>query len=376
MRLLHLADLHIGKKMLEYSMVEEQKHILNEIIHIVEEKNIDVVLIAGDIYDKNVPLEKGVAIFDEFLTSLHNMATPVCIISGNHDSGERVEFASKLLTNSGVHIAGVYRGSMEKVTFTDEYGKVCVYMLPFVKPSMVRPYFPEVDSYDKAVKMIMEKEDIDYSTRNVILSHQFVTSATSKTDTCDSETVAVGGLDNVDVEIYKDFDYVALGHIHGPQRVGYDHVRYAGSPLKYSFSEVNHKKSVTVIELGNKGEFSYELIPLVPLHEVREIKGPIDKILDIENYSRGNVEDLIRVILTDEEELYSPLIKIKQVYSNVLRLDFENSRTRLQGMDVLRADNVEQKSVLDLFREFYEKQNNVPLNEEQEEIIKSLVWEE
>ena len=376
MRLLHLADLHIGKKMLEYSMVEEQKHILDEIIHIVEEKNIDVVLISGDIYDKNVPLEKGVAIFDEFLTSLHNMDTPVCIISGNHDSGERVEFASKLLTSSGVHIAGVYRGNLEKVTFTDEYGKVCIYMLPFVKPSMVRPYFPEVDSYDMAVKRIIKEANIDYSIRNVILSHQFVTSAGSKIDTCDSETIAVGGLDNVDVEVYKDFDYVALGHIHGPQRVGYDRVRYAGSPLKYSFSEVNHKKSVVVIELGNKGEFSCELIPLVPLHKVREIKGPIDKILDVENYSKGSVEDLVRIILTDEEELYSPLIKLKQVYGNVLRLDFENSRTKLQGMDVLRAENVEQKSVLDLFREFYEKQNNAPLNEEQEEVIKSLVWEE
>lgn len=370
MKLLHLSDLHIGKKVHGYSMLKEQKEILNQILLLCEKENPDIVLIAGDIYDKLVPGEEAVSVMDYFLTNLNKQKRNVFIISGNHDSGERLQFGKEIMRQKGIYIAGMLEEALDCVTLSDEWGRFNIYMLPFIKPSMVRTYY-KAENCEDAVRKIIEETKIDCSQRNLLIAHQFVTNGTWMPDCCDSENPSVGGLDAVDCKVFHPFDYVALGHLHQAQKVGRETIRYAGSPLKYSFSEVRHKKSATIVEMREKGEIKLTAIPLKPMHEMREIKGKLGDLIDPNHYTRANQTDYIRVILTDEEELYHPLDTLRNIYPNILRLDFENSRLEQQENTEMEIEN---ETELELFEQFFQKQNQVELTSEQKEwIAKYLV---
>jgi exonuclease SbcD len=375
MRFLHTSDLHIGKKVNEFSMLEDQEHILKQILQIAGEYRPEGILIAGDIYDKGIPGVEAVTLFDWFLTELYQRGLMVFMVSGNHDSSERVEFGGRILTDNKIHIAGTYQGKLEKVTLWDEHGPLNIYLLPFIKPALVRRYYPEVTTYQEAVEAILKQEDIHKEERNILIAHQFITSGETEPERCESETVSIGGLDNIDASVFEAFDYVALGHLHGPQGIGRDTIRYAGSPLKYSFSEARQIKSVTLVEFGKKAELSYSKIPLQPLRDLRQIKGPIEALTDPKVYSQGNTLDYIHATLTDEEEIYDAIGKLRAVYPNIMRLDFENSRTAWNAEALLAAAKVEERSSLELFEEFYEYQNNQPMSEEQRVILKKLFGE-
>lgn len=371
MKLLHLSDLHIGKRVNEFSMIEDQTAILSQILQIAVQHKVDGVLIAGDVYDKSLPTIEGVNLFDDFLSRLHLNQIPVFVISGNHDSPERLNFGSRILKNNQVYIAGTFTKETPKITLQDEYGPVNIYLLPFVKPAIVNAYYPGVESYDDAVKTVLRANEVNTQERNVLVAHQFVTSGGNLPQQCDSEAISLGGLDNVDASAFEDFDYVALGHLHGPQRIGRDMIRYAGSPLKYSFSESNQKKSVTLVTLKEKGNISYELIPLKPLRDMRELTGPIMSLLDPANYTQGNTSDYIHATLTDEEEIYDAIGQIRSVYPNVMRIDFKNRKSD-ESEEAFQSADVVKKSPMQLFEEFYEKQNNVSMSSEQQDFMRHL----
>lgn len=372
MKFIHLSDLHIGKRVNEFSMLEDQKYILKVILGIIDDEKPDGIIIAGDVYDKSVPSAEAVQLLDDFIFRLAERKVPTYIISGNHDSAERLAFGGRLMDASGIHISPVYDGQVTPHTLSDEYGKVNVYMLPFIKPVNVRRFFPdnEIESYTDAVKIAVDNMNVDESERNIIITHQFVTGASRS----DSEDVSVGGTDNVDVTVFDCFDYVALGHIHGPQRMTRDTVRYCGTPLKYSFSEANHKKSVTVVEMGAKGEVEVRTVPLTPYRDMREIKGTYDEITLKENYENTNCDDYMHIILTDEEDIPDAMNKLRVIYPNLMKLDYDNKRTRSNQI-VGGAEDVERKSPFTLFSEFYKKQNNQPMSDEQNVFIQNLIDE-
>lgn len=372
MKLIHLSDLHIGKRVNEFSMLEDQKYILREIINIIDCEQPDGILIAGDIYDKSVPSSEAVQLFDDFLYRLSIRGQQVFIISGNHDSAERLSFGGRLMDTSGIHISPVYNGSVTPYVLEDGYGKVNIYLLPFLKPAHIRRFFPEreINSYTDALSAAVENMQINVNDRNVLVTHQFVTGA----GRCDSEELSVGGSDNVDASVFEDFDYVALGHIHGPQKIGRDTLRYCGTPLKYSFSEADHKKSVTVVEIGEKGDITIRTVPLIPLRDMREIRGSYLEVTNKANYQDTNTEDYIHITLTDEEDIPDAVNKLRIIYPNLMKLSYDNKRTKTNGL-VGDAENTEEKSPLQLFSEFYEKQNNQPLSEEQNRFISSLIEE-
>jgi len=372
MKLLHTSDLHIGKRVNEFSMIEDQEYILNQILEIVDEQKPLGIMIAGDVYDKNIPCVEGVTLFDCFLTELHKRKLAIFIVSGNHDSSERINFGGRIMEENQIHIAGAFQGSLDKITLTDENGKLNVYLMPFVKPAIVRRYYPEVETYQEAVETILSHSEIDKVERNILVAHQFITSGESMPERCDSESISLGGLDNIDASVFEAFDYVALGHLHGAQRIGRDTVRYAGSPIKYSFSEANQMKSVTMIEFDGKAKLIYSKIPLLPVRDMREIKGPIAALIDIINYSQGNTLDYIHATLTDEEEIYDAIGKLRSVYPNIMRLDFENSRTVWNADAKMAAVDVEQRSSMELFDDFYENQNNNPMSVTQRDIMQRL----
>lgn len=379
MKILHLADLHIGKIVLEQSMLEDQKYMLNQIIEKIKEEKIEVVLISGDVYDRGVPPADAVEVLDDFLKVLiKDLKLKVCMIAGNHDSKERLNFGSKIFANDGLYICADYNGSLEKIEMEDEFGNLNIYMLPYIKPVEIRQYFEEkeITSYHDAVKQVIEKEDINTNERNIILSHQFVTAGNEEPEKSDSETMFLGGTENVDVSCYKDFDYVALGHIHGPQRIGRDTARYAGTMLKYSFSEVNQKKSLTILDFKEKNDLKIELIPLKPLRDMRVIKGPIEELLKEENYMTTNREDYIKAVITNEEPVYDAIGKIKKIYPNTLRLEIENSKM-MNGTEVnmTNLDRIKKKDEVELFNEFFKFQHNQDLNEIQLEIMKEVANE-
>ena len=373
MKFMHLSDLHIGKRVNEFSMIEDQKHILSEIITMIKEEKPDGLLLAGDIYDKSIPTIEGVNLFDEFLTTVSSLKTPVYIVSGNHDSAERLNFGGRIMEAQKVYIAGVFQGELKKVTVSDEFGPLNIYLLPFVKPAMVTPYYEEIETYEDAVRAIIEHTKINTEERNVLVAHQFIISGSQTPERSDSELESIGGLDQIDASVFEPFDYVALGHLHGAQRIGRDTIRYAGSPLKYSFSEVKQKKSVTMVTLGEKGDVSYELKPLVPIRDMRVIKGPIDELLNPENYTKGNTSDYIQATLTDEGNLVDAIGRMRTVYPNIMRLDFENSMTRKNENAKTAATDVQKKNPMELFKEFFVAQNNVEMDEKQEEIMTRLL---
>ena len=376
MKLIHLSDLHIGKRVNEVSMIEDQAYILDRIVRIIDEEQADAVLIAGDVYDKTVPSGEAVTLFDDFLCRLAERKLPVLIISGNHDSPERLAFGNRLFAAGGIHISPVYHGEMEPVTLSDEFGQVDFWLLPFVKPAHVKRFFPEetVESYTDACAVAVKKMALDPEKRNVLLTHQFVTGAS----TCESEELSVGGSDNVDASVFEAFDYVALGHIHGPQNIGSNRVRYCGTPLKYSFSEERHHKSVTVVKLGQKGDLSLELRPLEPQHDLRTLRGNFAELTDPAFYLGTAREDYLQILLTDEEDVPEAIGQLRIIYPNIMKLGYDNTRTRANRVLEAVAD-VERKSPLELFGELYETQNNRPMSPEQEAFVRELIesiWEE
>lgn len=370
MKFAHIADLHIGKRVHDFSMLEDQRYILDQMLGIFEEQRVDGILIAGDVYDKVVPSAEAVQLFDEFITRLAKLKMPVYMISGNHDSAERLSFGAKLFESSDIYISQVYDGKVKKVGLEDEYGLVNVYLLPFLKPATVRHVLQrdDIESYEDSVTVALQECEVDASQRNVLVAHQFVTGA----DRCDSEETSVGGLDNVSAEVFDEFDYVALGHIHRPQKMGRETLRYSGTPLKYSFSEVDHKKSVTIVELLEKGNVQINTVPLVPMRDMRKVRGTYMEVTAKERYTAENKMDYLQITLTDEEDVPGALQKLRTIYPNLMRLEYDNKRTR-ENREVQAVEAQEQKSELELFGEFYELLNNEPMKEEQTEFMERLI---
>lgn len=369
MKFVHLSDLHLGKRVNGYSMIEDQKYILLKILNVIDEQKAEAVVIAGDVYDKPVPPTEAVQLFDDFLFRLVERNLQILVISGNHDSPERIAFGSRFMDKSGVHMSQVYNGKNDLVELKDKYGKVNFYMLPFVKPSNVRRFFEdeEINTYTDAVRVAVSHMNVNKKARNVIITHQFVTGAQRS----ESETIAVGGTDNVDSYVFDDFDYVALGHIHGPQDVGKNTVRYCGTPLKYSFSEISHKKSVTVVEMKEKGNVKVSTVELTPKLDMREIKGTYEELTFKKNYENTNTEDYLHIILTDEEDVADAVAKLRCVYPNLMKLDYDNTRTR-NSLALTQAEETEKKTDTELLSEFFEKQNGKPLSDEQLEYAANL----
>lgn len=376
MKFIHLSDLHLGKRVHEYSMLEDQKHILTRIIEIIDDEKPNGVLIAGDVYDKANPIVEAVQLFDDFLVKLAQRKLEVFVISGNHDSPERIAFGSRLMDASGIHMSPVYNGEITPTTMTDEHGKLNVYMLPFVKPAHVRCFCDEeINSYTDAIKAAIDKMKINPAERNILVSHQFVTGATRS----ESEEISVGGLDNVDASVFEQFDYVALGHIHSPQNCGSKTIRYCGTPLKYSFSEAKDEKSVTVVELLEKGTVSYKTVPLVPFHDLVELKGKYDELMQKSFYEHTTwQEDYTHITLTDEDDIPEVVGKLRTVYSHLMKLDYDNKRTRMNAV-IEGAVSIETKTPMELFSEFFEQRNNQPMSDEQAAYMEKLIeeiWEE
>lgn len=380
MKLMHLADLHLGKRVNGFSMMEDQEYILNRILEIMEEEQPDGLLIAGDVYDKTIPPAEAVRLMDDFLTAVAAKHVPVFLISGNHDSAERVAFGHQLMQGSGIWISPVYDGTIRHHTLEDRWGEVNIYLIPFLRPSVVRSFFPdvEIEDYTDALRTIIEDLQVDTSRRNVVLAHQFVTVAGALPETCDSEQLSVGGLDRVDGSVFSPFDYTALGHLHGPQRVGSETIRYAGSPLKYSFSELHQKKSVTVAELRAKGETEIRQIPLQPRREMIELRGTFEEIL-AEARKKGELQtDYYHMILTDETDVVDALSRLREYYPNIMLLDYDNRRTRSQK-EVEQLDRVEERTPGELFAALYEQQNGQEMDSDRKEYLDGLIreiWEE
>lgn len=391
MKFMHLSDLHLGKRVNEFSMIEDQEYILKQILEVAEREGMDAVLISGDVYDKPIPTVEAVRLLDQFLVDLGKRHLPVFLISGNHDSVQRLSFGSRLLKEGGLHIAPEYDGTLEPITFEDEYGAIDVYMLPFVKPPHVRRFYPteEIKSYTDAVRVALSAITLSAdgapveTRRRILLSHQFVTGASRS----DSEEVSVGGLDNVDAEAYAGFDYVALGHIHGPQEIRFaeeeaegdcPRIRYCGTPLKYSFSEANHEKSVTIVELKEKGSMNVTTVPPTPLHDMRQIRGTYLEVTSREFYREFDQKDYLHVTLTDEEDVPDAVGKLRIIYPNLMKMSYDNTRTR-ESRDVDAAEQVEQKTPLQLFEELYVLQNNQEMTQEQKAASLALmetIWED
>lgn len=370
MKILHLSDLHLGKRLNEVSLIEDQKHILQQVLSVVDAQMPDAVILAGDLYDRSVPPVEAVTLLDDFLVALAQRKTPMLAISGNHDSPERVSFGSRLMQAGGVHFAPVYDGAVQPVTLYDAHGPVDFFLLPFVRPAHVRRFFPEenISTFNDAVRCAIFHMPVDPARRSVLVAHQFVTGA----QTCDSEELSLGGMENVDADAFAPFDYVALGHIHGPQRVTAEHIRYCGSPLKYSFSEVNHKKSVVIAELAQKGSLSVQLVPLAPLRDLKEIRGTLAQLTDEAFYRFLDCEAYIHATLTDEEMLPDAVGALRRVYPNLLKLTIDNRRTA-ENRAVGMAESAAQRTPAELFAELYEKQNNQPMTHEQRMYVDALL---
>lgn len=376
MKYMHISDLHLGKRVHEYSMLADQDYILKKILCVIDAEKPDGILIAGDIYDKSVPPAEAVQLFDDFLVGLAGRGLQVFVISGNHDSPERLAFGARLMDRSGIHLSPVYDGNIRPVAMRDSYGAINVYMLPFVKPAHVRRFFEEeeVGTYSDAVRAAVAQMKIDPSARNILVTHQFVTGALR----AESEEISVGGSDNVDVSVFEAFDYVALGHIHRPQSCGRETVRYCGTPLKYSFSEAGDCKSATIVELREKGNVLVRTVNLTPKRDMREIRGSYEEITRKSFYENTSYrEDYMHITLTDEEDIPQALGKLRVIYRNLMKLDYDNRRTR-EGREISGAENVENKSPLRLFADFYELQNNQPMSSGQEAYVRELIgkiWE-
>lgn len=376
MKFFHLSDLHLGKRANEFSMLEDQWDILQKIVLFAKEHKPDAVLIAGDVFDKSMPIVEAVQLLDRFLVWLNELGIAVFIVSGNHDNAERVAFGAELLKNSSVHIVQSYNGKIAPITLSDGYGDISIWMLPYLKPSLVRRHFPDRDiiTYSDAISAALSNANLDTSARNILIAHQFVTGAV----TSESEEISVGGSENVDGSVFDRFDYVALGHIHRPQQIGRETLRYSGTPLKYSFSEASHTKSVTVVDMGGKGEITITELPLVPLRDMREVRGTYNEIMSRNSYRGTNTEDYIHIVLTDEHDEPDAMAKLRNVYPNLMRLDYDNRRTQaVSSLETVAS--TEKKTPTQLFSELFEIQNGQPMSEDQLKYVTNLfneIWEE
>nr|WP_294672269.1 exonuclease SbcCD subunit D [uncultured Ruminococcus sp.] len=376
MKIMHLSDLHIGKKVNEYSMLQDQIYILKEILRIIDNEKVETVIIAGDVYDRSLPPNEALELFDEFLYQLSGRNVNVFVISGNHDSPERISYGGRMMTENKIFLSPVYDGNVKPITLNDDYGEVNFYLLPFIRPADIRRYFPDenIENYTDAVKVAIDNMNVDFSERNILVTHQFVTGA----ELSESEDIIVGGTDNVSGEVFYGFDYVALGHIHREQTVGKDNIRYCGTPLKYSFSEAKNIKSVTILDFNDKGNIEYSKIPLTPFRDMREIRGTYYELTLKSNYESTNTEDYLHITLTDEEDIPDAIGKLRSIYPNIMKLDYDNLRTRGSGT-VDAIENIESKSPFELFADLFKQQNNQDMSEEQEEIMRNLIdkiWEE
>ena len=350
MKFVHIADLHLGKTLNDVSFLEDQVYALARIAAIAREEKADAVLIAGDVYQKASPPSEAMAVFDRFITELAENDIKVFIISGNHDSSQRISYFSTLIRESGVHVSERFEGKLQQIVLKDVYGEVIVHLLPFLKPSQVRRWLPDekITTYQDAVEAVLRYSPIDEKKRNVLVCHQFITGS----ETSDSEEKAVGGLDTIDASVFQAFDYVALGHIHKPQRMMRDSLRYAGSPLKYSFSETNHHKGITVVSLYEKGDISIKTVPITPIHDLRLVDGFLADLMRMP-YS----EDYVWVTVRDELVPPDARLSLTTVFPNLMKFTVSNSRTKVD-IDVLAKDSMEDKSVEELFSDFYRLQNN------------------
>ena len=350
MRFLHIADLHLGKQMNDLSLLPDQEYILEQILSIAENEQVDAVLIAGDVYQRSSPQAEAMALFDSFVSRLARLGKKTIVISGNHDSTLRISYFASLIKSSGVYVTEAFDGALQSVSLQDRDGEIIIWMLPFLRPSKVKRKLPEekTTTYQDAVEAVLRQTPVDPKKRNLLVCHQFITGC----ETSDSEERAVGGLDNIDASVFDAFDYVALGHIHKPQKVLRDTLRYAGSPLKYSFSEANHNKSVTIVDVLEKGDITVRAVPLYPLHDVRMIEGMLDDLMNMP-YS----EDYLWVTVHDELPPPDARVTLSVNFPNMMKFSVVNSRTKYD-VDVLATQSMENKSVTELFGDFYRLQNN------------------
>jgi exonuclease SbcD len=377
MKIIHLSDLHIGKRVNGFNMLEDQEDMLKKILTAIEKEKPDVALVAGDVYDRYLPAGEAVSLLDDFLTAVAKRKVTILLIGGNHDSAERLSFGSRLMEAGGVYIVGGYKGQTEPVVLEDPFGKICFYLLPFVKPAEVKRFFPdaEINSYTDAVAAAIKQMHIDTAVRNVMVTHQFVTGA----ERSESEDIAVGGADNVDSGVFNAFDYVALGHLHRPQHVGRETIRYCGAPLKYSFSEASDKKSLTVVELAEKGTVTIREIPLAPLRDLREIRGTHNELMNKQHYENTSTDDYLHVVLTDEEEEYNALAKLSKVYPNIMKLEYDNRKTCSREGVEAAVQPVEKLSPDRLFGDFFIRQTSREMSDRQKKFIADIVekiWED
>lgn len=365
MKFLHLADLHLGKRLNDFSFLEDQVRLLCQVEEIARSERADAVLIAGDVYQKASPQSEAMAAFDQFITRLKEMGLAVFVISGNHDSAQRISYFSSLLKSSGVYVSEAFDGHLQQVTLQDEHGELVVSLQPFLKPIQLRRFYPDekIETYQDAVQAVLRHSPVDTAKRNVLVCHQFITGA----EISDSEEKTVGGLDNIDAAVFADFDYVALGHIHKPQQCARETLRYAGSLMKYSFSEVNQKKTVAVVEMGEKGETQVHTVPLNAPHDMRLVEGLMDDVLAMP-YS----EDYVWVTLRDELPPPDARVTVSTVFPNMMKFSVVNSKTKTD-IDVLAREAMENKSPEELFSDFYRLQNNdCPPGPRHMEILRSL----
>lgn len=375
MKILHTSDWHLGKRVNDFPMLDDQKYILNEIVRVVKEEKPDVIIIAGDVYQTSTPAAEAVSLMNEYINQLHALCKHIFVLSGNHDSAERIAFGAEIMNQTGVHFSQVFNSKPQKITLRDEYGDVNIYMLPFVRPVDVRAVYENeleesdqtIETYDAAVQKAIDAMAPDYSQRNILVAHQYFKGG----ERCEGED-SVGGLDDVDAEIVKNFDYVALGHLHRPQHVQqYPHIRYSGSPLKYSFSEVNHQKSVSIIECNEKGNLTIRERELIPLHDWIDIRGKYDELMSEQFYrGKGYENKYVRITLTDEDDIVDGMKKLKGVYPLAMSLEYDNTRTRTESK--VGIGDI-QKKPLELIEEFFEKQNGQAMNGDQHELVTNLI---
>ncbi len=376
MKFLHLSDIHLGKRVNEYSMLDEQKYILDNIIDIAENEKVEAIIIAGDVYDRNMPPAEAVTLLNDFITKLYDDKISTFIIGGNHDSAERLSFGSKIMNMGGIYISNAFKGDITPYTLSDEFGNINIYLLPFIKPININSVYTDanVETYTDAVKYAINRMNVDTSQRNILAAHQFVTGASLS----GSEVSAVGGIDNVDSSVFSVFDYTALGHIHSAQNIGEENIRYCGTPLKYSLSEINSKKSVSVVEIKEKGSLSINKIPLIPLHDMREIKGKYSELVDRRNYADTNTDDYIYITLTDENYIPDVADRLRTIYPNLMNVRYDNKHSDNDNI-LLSNQYIENKSPFEIFEDLYRLQNNTELNEYQKNYLKSeikKIWEE
>jgi exonuclease SbcD len=375
MKIFHLSDLHLGKRLSGYSMLEDQKYILDRILNSVKEEKPQAFIIAGDVYDKSMPSEEAVALLDDFLCRLCGLESrpEVFVIYGNHDSAERLSFGNRLIEQSGVHLSPVFNGQIKAVTMRDEYGDVVFHLLPFIKMSDVRNVYPEakIENYTDAVCEAISHTELDVAKRNVLIAHQFVTDAVRS----DSEDVSVGGMDNVNAAAFDGFDYIALGHLHRPQAIpGQENIRYCGTPLKYSISEKDDQKGILVVELGEKGSLSCRTIPLQPLHDLRVIQGTYDELSLLKNYEGTKKDDYIHIVLTDENDVMDAIGRLRSIYPNIMSLEYRRAGTG-RNQPIEEQQQLEQKTDMEVLEALYEMQNGKKLNEAQREFSEALFKE-